>query len=310
MPRIARTMMRYDLTSLQLFVTVAECGNLTRAAEREHLAVSAISKRVAELEAQLGAPLLQRFARGVGLTPAGQSLLHHARLILQQVRHMDTELHDYAKGIKGHVRLQVVASALMQFLPQEIESFVNRYPAVQLTVEERTGKAVVRAVADGSADVGVVFDRTPTQGLAALPYHRDRLVLAVPPGHALARRRALHFAQALAYPFVGPHADSSLADLMADAASAAGLPLRLQVRASSFDALVRLVESRLGLALLPEGAVARDVAAGRLRSVALKDAWAHRQLLLLVRDPDQVGPIARTLLDHLQRAAGTLQLTG
>lgn len=83
--------MRYDLTSLRLFVAVAECGNLTRAAEREHLAVSAISKRISELEELIGTPLLQRYPRGVGLTPAGQSMLHHARQMLQLMHRMDAE---------------------------------------------------------------------------------------------------------------------------------------------------------------------------------------------------------------------------
>src|SRR5262245_9659528 len=97
--------MRYDLVSLKIFVAVAECGNLTRAAEREHLAVSAISKRIAELEELVAVPLLQRYPRGVGLTPAGQSLLHHARQLLNQVDRMDAELGEFAGGAKGHVRL-------------------------------------------------------------------------------------------------------------------------------------------------------------------------------------------------------------
>lgn len=92
--------MRHDLTSLKIFVAAAECGNLTRAAEREHLAVSAISKRVAELEALVGTPLLQRYPRGVGLTPAGQSLLHHARRMLQVLRQMEAELSEYAGRIR------------------------------------------------------------------------------------------------------------------------------------------------------------------------------------------------------------------
>ncbi len=90
--------MRHDLTSLRLFVAVAECGNLTRAAQREHLAVSAISKRIAELEAQVGTPLLLRYPRAVGVTPAGQSLLHHARQMLQLLGRMDAELGEYAEG--------------------------------------------------------------------------------------------------------------------------------------------------------------------------------------------------------------------
>lgn len=291
--------MRHDLTSLKIFVTVAECGNLTRASEREHLAVSAISKRVAELEERVGTPLLERYPRGVGLTPAGQSLLHHARQVLQQVDRMDAELAEFAGGVKGHVRVHAVASALTQFLPKDIEAFLTRYPQVHISLEERTGKAVVLAVAEGSAEVGIVASLAGLNGLAARPYRQDRLVLGVPVGHPLARRKAVRFADALDYAFVGPHTDSSLSALMTEGARASGKPLQQRIQVSSFDAMCRLVETRLGITMLPEAVVEPHAAAGRIRQVGLKEHWAVRQMAVVVRDPDQLSPIARTLVDHL-----------
>jgi len=270
--------MRYDLVSLKIFVAVAECGNLTRAAEREHLAVSAISKRVAELEDLVRTPLLQRYPRGVGLTPAGQSLLHHARQMLQLVDRMDAELGEFAGGVKGHVRVHAVASALTQFLPEDIESFLSRYPGVRISLEERTGKAVVLAVADGSADLGVVASQTPLHGLTAMPYHTDRLMIGVPVGHPLARRKSVRFADALDHAFVGPHADSSLAVLMAEGARACGKTIQQRVQASSFDAMCRLVQTRLGITMLPEGVLAPHVEAGRIRMVRLNEDWALRRM--------------------------------
>lgn len=293
--------MRHDLVSLKLFVAVAECGNLTRAAEREHLAVSAVSKRVAELEELVGVPLLQRNPRGVSLTPAGQSLLHHARQMLALVDRMESELGEFAGGVKGHIRLHAVASALTQFLPEEIESFLTRYPGVRVTLQEHTGKAVIAAVADGSADLGVVSDRTPIPGLSAMPYHEDRLMIGVPLGHPLARRESVRFADVLDYAFVGPHADSSIANLMADGAKACGKPLEQRVIASSFDAMCRLVQTRLGITLLPEGVLAPHVEAGRIAMVRLAERWARRRLVVVVRDPDQIGPVTRTLIEHLQQ---------
>jgi DNA-binding transcriptional LysR family regulator len=297
--------MRYDLISLKIFVAVAECGNLTRAAEREHLAVSAISKRVAELEALVGTSLLQRYPRGVGLTPAGQSLLHHARQMLQLVHRMDAELSEFAGGTKGHVRVHAVASALTQFLPEEIESFLTRYPMVNLSLEERTGKAVALAVADGSAEVGVVASHTALPGLSVFPYHQDHLMIGVPVTHALASRQHLHFSEALDYPFVGPHADSSLSTLMTEAAKGCGKPLQQRIQVSSFEAMCRLVETRLGITMLPHAVLAPPVAAGRIRAVPLLDEWAQRQMLIVVRDAIQLSPIARTLVEHLQHAAAS-----
>lgn len=298
-----RDPMRHDLVSLKLFVAVAECANLTRAAEREHLAVSAVSKRIAELEDLAGTPLLQRYPRGVALTPAGQSLLHHARQLLQIVDRIDTELAEYAGGVKGHVRLHAVASALNQFLPEDIEAFLSRYPGVRISLEERTGKGVVLAVADGSADLGVVSSHTALQGLASFPYHSDRLMIGVPAGHALARRKAVRFAQALDYSFVGPHADSSIAALMAAGARECGKAIDQRVQASSFDAMCRLVETRLGITMLPAGVLAPHVAAGRIHAIRLDEPWAQRQLLLVVRDAEQPSALTRSLIEHLQRSA-------
>lgn len=295
--------MRHDFTSLKLFIAVAECSNLTRAAEREHLAVSAVSKRIAELEELTGTTLLQRLPRGVSLTPAGQSLLQHARQILQLVQRMDAELGEYAKGVKGHVRLHAVASALTQFLPEEVEGFLGRYPLVNLELVEQTGKAVAAAVADGAADIGVVASQTPTPGLVTYPYHRDRLVVGVPQGHPLGRRKGVRFDELAEYPFVGPHASSSLSALLAQAARDCGMTFQQRVQASSFDAMCRLVETRLGITILPDGVLAPYAKARRISVVPLKEAWALRQLCLVVRDPAQLSPIACTLLDQLAQTA-------
>lgn len=301
--KLAKNTMRHNFTTLKLFIAVAECGNLTRAAEREHLAVSAVSKRISELEELIRTPLLQRHARGVSLTPAGQSLLHHARQMIALGQRMDIELDEYSTGIKGHVRLSAVASALIQFLPEDIEAFLTQYPQVNVSLEERTGKGIVLAVADGSAEIGVVTDQTPLVGLHATPYRQDRLMLGVPKGHPLARKKAVKFAETARYPFVGPHADSSLSILLNQAAKSCGLHLQQRVQVSSFDAMCRLVETRLGITLLPHGVLAPYADSGRLKIVALNERWAARQFKLIVRDPDHLSPLAKTLLDHLTRLA-------
>jgi DNA-binding transcriptional LysR family regulator len=293
--------MHHDLTSLRLFVTVAECGNLTRAAEREHLAVSAVSKRISELEEMTGTLLLQRQARGVSLTPAGQTMLKHARQILKMIQCMDAELDDYGHGIKGTVRLYVVASALTQFLPEELEGFLAMYPMVNIELVEQTGRAIALAVADGSADIGVVATQTPTSGLTTYPYHQDTLMVGLPLGHPLSKKKTLRFLELAKYPFIGPHAGSSLSDLLLQAAKDCGVNLQQRVQASSFDAMCRLVETRLGITILPKNVLAPYVSANRIAVSTLKEAWASRQMLLAVKDSDLLSPVAKTLLEYLTR---------
>lgn len=296
--------MRYDLTSLDLFITVAQERNLTRAARIKHLAVSAISKRISELEAQIGSPLLIRNARGVELTPAGQSLLFYARQLKQTLAQLDTELGDYASGVKGHIRIHAITSALSQFLPQDVAGFAELYPQIRFDIEERVGSAVVRAVADGRADLGIIAVQTAAQGLETVPYRHDQLTLVVPAGHALAQRRSVAFRDALAHEFVGPHLESSVHSLLTQEAHKLGLDLRLRIRISSFDCMCRLVSAGLGVAVLPRSVVSQYQRSHALKAVPLAEDWAQRTLLLAFRKYDAASATLKTFIDHLRLDEG------
>jgi DNA-binding transcriptional LysR family regulator len=108
--------MRFDLVDLQLFLHVAEAASITRGAELSNMALASASERIRKMEELAGVELLERRRRGVNLTAAGRSFVHHARLVLQQIDHMKGELSEFAGGTKGRVRLQANASALSEFL--------------------------------------------------------------------------------------------------------------------------------------------------------------------------------------------------
>jgi DNA-binding transcriptional LysR family regulator len=292
--------MRYDLTSLDVFTAVAEEKNLTKAARRKHLAVSAVSKRITELETQAGSALLVRYARGVDLTPAGQSLLHYARQLQQTLALMDEELSGYAAGVKGHVRIHAITSALAQFLPSDIERYANDYPQIKFDIEERVGSAVVRAVADGRADLGIFAEQTPSEGLQVFPYRHDELVAVVPAAHPLAKHAQVRFDQMLEYEFVGPHLESSVHALLTAEAKKRGKPLRLRIRISGFECMCSLVAAQLGIAILPRAVATPQLRGGRVRALTLDEPWARRALLIGVRQLDALPATARALIGYLR----------
>ncbi|MDM0109183.1 LysR substrate-binding domain-containing protein [Variovorax sp. J22R24] len=220
--------------------------------------------------------------------------------MLQLMERMRGELSEYAGGLKGVIRLHASTSALVEFLPPELHAFLKRYPMIRLQIEERTGAAIVRAVADGTADIGILGNHTPLRGLAALPYHSDRLALGVPKTHALARRKTIQFSEALAFDFVGPHAESSLWTLMMQAAQSSGKQIEPSIQVSSFECMCLLVEAGLGIALLPERVLAPHAESGHLAVVRLKDAWAERQIVIVVRDMDNMPFTTRALIEHLR----------
>jgi DNA-binding transcriptional LysR family regulator len=298
---------RIDLTSLQLFVAVGETGSIGRAAEREFIAASAISKRLSDLEATLGTPLLYRHARGVDLTPAGESLLHHARSVLYSLEKMQGELSEYADGVRGHVRVHANISAIVQFLPEDLGAFSRAHDAIKIDLEEHLSSEVLRAVQEGAADLGVCHLADGAGELQSLPYRDDRLTLVVPAGHALARQRRVAFVDSLDYDHVGLHTNSSIYVAMHQAALATGRSIRLRIHVTGLDAMCRMIENGLGIGVMPlrafelmQGGIGRG-----LTSVALDDAWAERQIRLVARDFSTLPVAARMLVKHLHTPAAT-----
>lgn len=290
---------RMDLTSLQLFVAVCELGSIGKAAEREFIAASAISKRLADLEATLGTPLLYRHTRGVDLTPAGESLLHHARSVLYSLEKMQGELSEYVDGVRGHVRVHASISAIVQFLPEDLGAFIREHEQVKIDLEEHLSTEVVRAVQEGAADLGICNAGVGTGELQTRPYREDQLVLIVPRGHPLAAVDAIDFVQSLDWDHVGLHATSSIYLAMREAAAAAGRSIRLRIHVTGLDAMCRMIHNGLGVGVMPRRAFELMHGVGDLACVELSDAWARRRIELVARDFSTLPVTARLLVDHL-----------
>jgi len=295
---------RIDLTSLQLFVAVCELGSIGRAAEREFIAASAVSKRLSDLEATLQTPLLYRHTRGVNLTPAGESLLHHARSVLFSLEKMQAELSEYAEGVRGHVRIHANISAIVQFLPEDLGAFTREHPQVKIDLEEHLSTEVVRAVQEGAADIGICNAGAASgHDLQTLTYRQDELVLIVPRGHALARREAVAFEDTLDLDHVGLHSNSSIYLAMREAAAAAGRTIRLRIHVTGLDAMCRMIDNGLGVGVMPRRAFTLMHGVGDLACVRLSDAWATRSIDLVARDFSTLPLTARLLVDHLRARA-------
>jgi DNA-binding transcriptional LysR family regulator len=297
---------RLDLVSLSLFSLVVRTGSISKGAELAHLAVAAASKRISDLEAAVGAELFERHSRGVTLTLAGQALHRHTQRILADVDQLAADLSDHASGIVGVVRLAANTSAVTQFLPRDLAAFIAAQPGIRIELHEQNSEAVVLAVLDGRADLGIFAERTPALGLQTVGYRRDRLVLVVPQGHALERRKQIGFAEAIEFDFVSLSQSTSLARRLALETQHLAKPLRVRIHVRSFDAMCQMVAAGLGIAVMPDAAAQPHLRSMGLRKVDLVNPWAERELLLGARDLNALAKPVRTLFDHLvgaQRAA-------
>lgn len=295
---------RIDLTTLRLFVAVCDEQNLTRAAQREGIAASAVSKRMNDFELAFGVTLFERLSKGMALTPAGEALLHHARVTLLNVAKIAVELSEYSQGVRGHVRMLANLSAIVQFLPEDLSGFFSAHEFLKVDLQERPSGQVVRGIEEGLAEIGICSGEAETRSLAAFHYRTDNLVVVVRADHELAAREHLLFADTLDFDHIGLHAASSIYLRSQYAATQAGKAMRLRINVPGFDAVCRMVQANMGIGLIPDRAFAVIGAGMGLRSIALRDAWAKRELKVVVRDAAHLSSTGRLVLDHLRAAEG------
>jgi DNA-binding transcriptional LysR family regulator len=297
-------LIRTDLTSLRIFLAVYNLGNLTKAAEREHIAPSAVSKRIQDLELELGTPLFYRHARGVTATPAGEVLAGHTHRIFDEFNRMAADLSAYAEGIRGQVRIHAHTSAVVQYLPQEIAAFVRQYPTVRVTLREEGSPHVLEATLDGISDIGIIASNVaPAMGLEILPYRQDRLVALFPEDHPQAALDRIDFAQMRGTDYISLETGSSLQVLLAQAAESLGFLLNTRIEVTTFEAAIRMVEAGLGVAVVPDGVVQAFAGNLRVKGVPLSNDWALRNLVICVKDPHRLTAAAKLMLEHLRAGA-------
>jgi len=289
----------FDLVDLRLMVRIAEADSLTKGAEAAHMSAPAASTRIKAIEESLGVKLLHRSSPGVTLTPPGQAFVHHARLVLGQLEHLRTDLQEYARGIRGHLRVHANTTALGEFLPPVLRSYLLTHPDVNVDLQERLSHDIVRAVSEGQTDIGIVAGLVRTENLQVLPYRRDRLVLVVPAGHALAGSASISFADTLDFDHIGLAESSAIRAFLQQICEGLGRPRQQRIQVSNFEAACRMVEAAVGVAILPGSAAHRHAQTMAIAIVPLADPWAERALQIVVRSLDALPAYARDLVDLL-----------
>lgn len=290
-----------DPLSLKLFVSIVEEGTIAAAAEREHIAASAVSKRMSEMEELFHTQLFRRTNKGVVPTEAGVTLLQLARGVLHDLNNITLQIREYASGVRGHVRLSANISSINQFLPAEIRAFMDIHPQVHVHLEANISETIVNAVAENAADIGIITMGAYRHDLEYFPYHSDQLIVITPKEHPLSGRRSISFSETLDYDFVGLPVGSALHNQLLRAAHELDQAPKLRIQVNSFDALCLMVEAGLGIGIVPEGAARPYFKGLRIRSIRLDEPWANRELKLCVRSLEALPAAARLLVGHLRK---------
>ncbi len=280
-----------------------EARSITHGAERSALALASASARIKSMETALGVPLLERQRRGVRLTAAGESLLDHARVVLHQVAAMQGELTARARGLKARIHMLANTSGASEHLPKALASFLAKYPAISVDIEERESAEIATALASGAADLGLAVEAMLPEGLDRFPFCDDRLVLIAPQGDEIAQRRRTAFRDIAPRDFIGLTEPSALQNHIAMQAAKLGVRLRIRARLRGFDAICQMVEAGVGLAIIPDAAARRYSRSMRIKMVRMADPWTSRRLAICMRNRQSLPRPVQQLADHLKTFA-------
>ncbi len=288
--------MNIEITDLRLFVNIAECGNLTKGAEKTFLSPPSASARIKTLELETSQQLLNRGNKGVTLTTSGELFLKQARLVLRQFDFLTVEM---SNSEAGHIRLFANTTAVTEFLPELLARFLSERPSLTMDLQERLTNDIVRSVVDGTADLGIVSGDIGNEDLECIRFSTDRLMLATPSNHPLNDNESVQLSETLEFEHIGLHEGSTLLDFLRRQFRRKGYDRSLRIQVRSFEAMCRLVEAGVGIGVVPESAARRHVQRMDIKLLALDDDWAIRDRFVLTRDRLALPRAADALIELL-----------
>ena len=248
--------MRYNLITLDLFLCASKYKSLVKTAKEKNLVVSAVSKRILDLEKSVGVNLFYRKNSGVELTSAGLEMQKHCEEIFNSIKVMDESIKEYSVESSGTVRVTANSSSITQFLPEDFAAFSKIFPKIKIKLKEKTSKDVILSVKENLSDIGVFSEHVEnTERLKIIDYKHDILVLVVPEYHPLVSKLSVKIEDFIEYEMVGLEKGSSLQAMIDKQFQKKNVKINKKVETVSFEGVRRMVEAGLGIAVLPTGAI-------------------------------------------------------
>ncbi|HBU97815.1 MULTISPECIES: LysR family transcriptional regulator [Thalassospira] len=296
-------MQKFDIVTIRLFVAIVRAGSINEAARREHIATSAVSRRIGELEAMLGVKLLRRLPRGVEPTEEGEIFARYGEKLLGDLNHLSNELRDFNVGEKGKIYLAAVTSAILTGLPNFLADFERDFPDITVDVRELTSRESAEAVREGRADLAILADNSPRGDLKHDVFCDDPIWVVTPKGHPLisddTNPKPVKFSDAAKYDIISLHEGGVIDDLISEAASKLKLDMHPHIKVVRFGSLRQMIAAGLGIGFLRKSSVAGYVGHMNISGAPIADDWAKRQLLIAHEGDENLTSSARTFRDYL-----------
>lgn len=283
-----------DIRQMRYFVALAETLHFGRAAERLHITQPPLSRQIAALEADLGVRLVERHSRRASLTHAGRRFLEDARAVVAAFDQACRNARLAERGELGELSVGFMMHAAYTVLPNLMRRFMAGRPEVRVELREMVPDLLPDAVLAGRFDAGILFDPGPVRGLATHRIHRERLCLALHPGHRLAGQAVVGAAQLAGEPMIVAPSDAApvLRDAIVAYCRAGGVEPAFRLEAQLQQTIVSLVAEDLGIALVPESMSRIGLADVAFRDLAEAPTIAH----VVAWRPANLNPTLRPFL--------------
>jgi DNA-binding transcriptional LysR family regulator len=259
-----------DNQNLKAFITVASCGSFSESAEQLYLTQSAISKRIAQLEQQIGKKLFDRIARQVTLTEAGKELLPRARRILQEYENALQAINDLSGEASGTLRLAISHHLGLHRLPPILKQFAQQYPSVTLDIEFMDSEKAYEQVLHGQSEVAVITLALESHhNIHSKKIWNDPLRFICAQDHQLASLKQPQLKDLAEYPIILPGLNTYTGRIIQNLFQQEGIPLQAPMSTNYLETISTMVEIGLGWSVLPETLV-RDLYVMPLKSITIE----------------------------------------
>ena len=289
-----------DIQLLKAFVTIAEDGSFSAAAQRLHLTQSAISKRIALLEAQVTQPLFDRIGRSVQLTEAGHALVPRAKRILQEIADTKQYMSDIRGSVSGPLRIATSHHVGLHRLPPFLKTFSQQYPEVHLELTFIDSEQAINAILQGEFELALItlpeaiLDNTTDN----IQYHhlwQDPMEFIVNNNHPLSLKKKIKLSDLAAYPAILPDRNTYTTELIQQLFTQEKQMLDISMTTNHLDAIKMMISVGLGWSVLPETLMSKNITCLNVDGLKLT-----RQLGCIHHRARTLSNAARTMLKHLQ----------
>lgn len=299
-------MQGFDIVTLRVFLATARLGSIGAAARGEHIAASAVSRRISDLEHELDISLIIRKPTGTSLTSAGKAFAVHCEDILGKYSDIRADLKRFASGKAGELRIAAIPRAIDGTLPGIIAQFIEETPDVHVTIQEIFSRQGLNVLREDLADMAFVYDSMDFKGFASIPFKEDPVWIVGKRNHPLFRsyrkNGSVSYKDTLKYEHISYHDGGVLDDLIAEARRKANKKQKFSIKLSRVSSLMKCVEAGLGLGIIGERDLLPHMDNENLEFLPLSNSWAVRRLVCVYPKGQSASPAVKRFMKYLAAA--------